>query len=130
MAYSMPLATPGSYERRGNMPATDNEAEEIFQFLPLREGELQIARSGLPVDAILGGDAAGLMVGGLAAGLGRRLRGRLGLGRRRRLSFRRRRGGRSRGRGGGGRSGRLDRSRSRGRGSGGRLHLDRGSVTG
>src|SRR4051794_8756141 len=116
------------------MPAADNEAEEIFQFLPLRQGELQrigLTNSlGLPVDAILGGDTAGLAFVGFAAGLLGRLR--LGLGRGGRLGFGRSRGGhRTRGRRGGDRSGGLGRGRSLGNGGrrgGRRLHLNRGSV--
>src|SRR5690242_4643579 len=112
------------------MPAADNEAEEIFQFLPLRQGELQLDGLGLPVHAILGGDTAGLVLVGLATGLLGRLR--LGLGR----------GGRRRGRGRGGRRRRCRRGGGRrcGRGrsslgnrSCGRRRgsdRDRGSVAG
>src|SRR5690348_12199590 len=79
------------------MPKADNEAEEIFQFLPLREGNFVRVALGLPVHAVLGGDAAGLLLVGLTTGLARRL----GLGRGRRLGLG--------GGGGGGSSGRSSR---------------------
>src|SRR5690242_17957661 len=107
------------------MPKADNEAEEIFQFLPLREGNFARVALGLPVHAVLGGDAAGLLLVGLTTGLARRL----GLGRGRGLGL-----GGGRGGGSSGRSSRcLGRSGNR-RGGGGRssgsLDLDRGGVVG
>src|SRR5262245_50314564 len=109
MAYSM-RAFNSCLSKTEEYACSRQRSGRNFSISSASARELQGVRSGLPVNAIPGGDAAGLMLVGFATNL---LGGLLGLGRRR-------------SRGGGRRGGR---SRSRRRGSG-RLDLDRGGVAG
>src|SRR5262245_16363730 len=121
MAYSM-RAFNSCLSKTEEYACSRQRSGRNFSISSASARELQGVRSGLPVNAIPGGDAAGLMLVGFATNL---LGGLLGLGLRfscgRRLGL-----GRRRSRGGGRRGGR---SGGRRRGSG-RLGLDRGGVAG
>src|SRR5215468_4001205 len=101
MAYSM-RAFNSCLSKTEEYACSRQRSGRNFSISSASERELQGVRSGLPVNAIPGGDAAGLVLGGFAANL---LGGLLGvglrLGRGRRLGL-----GRRRSRGGGRRGGR------------------------
>src|SRR5215468_11228519 len=115
MAYSM-RAFNSCLSKTEEYACSRQRSGRNFSISSASVRELQGVRSGLPVNAIPGGDAAGLVLVGLAANL---LGGFLGVGRGRRLGLGRRRS-RGGGRRGGGSGGRLR--------GGGRLDLDRGRI--